>query len=80
MSWTKTDRLDLQKFGAMLTHFIGTQQFLSNTNLYKTCVVDALMDPDGPRPTAIQVLNQLMTSFMVRHRYLILALQWSQGH
>ncbi|KAF4579241.1 hypothetical protein EYR36_001051 [Pleurotus pulmonarius] len=68
MCWTKTDRLDLQKFGAMLTHFIGTQQFLSNTNLYKACVVDALMDPDGPRPTAIQVLNQLMTSFMVRHR------------
>ncbi|KDQ33056.1 hypothetical protein PLEOSDRAFT_21950 [Pleurotus ostreatus PC15] len=66
--WTKTDRLDLQKFGAMLTHFIGTQQFLSNTNLYKACVIDALMDPDGPRPTAVQVINQLMTSFMVRHR------------
>ncbi|KAJ8456942.1 hypothetical protein ONZ45_g18517 [Pleurotus djamor] len=66
--WTSTDRADLQKFGAMLTHFIGTPQFLSNPNLYKIAVVEALMDVDGPRPGALQVLTQLMSSCMVRHR------------
>ncbi|KAL0946491.1 hypothetical protein HGRIS_012709 [Hohenbuehelia grisea] len=66
--WTKADRQDLNKLSIMMTHFIGMPQFLGNPDLFKSTVMEALMDRRGARPGAIQVLTQLMGSVMIRHR------------
>ncbi|KAK0463570.1 uncharacterized protein EV420DRAFT_1618586 [Desarmillaria tabescens] len=54
--WNKYDREDLRKLGNMITHFVELTS------------PEPLMDPDGPRPGAIEVLTQVMSMVMVRHR------------
>ncbi len=66
--WNKYDREDLRKLGNMITHFVGVPQFLADPQLMRTHVTEPLMDPDGPRPAAIEVLTQVMSMVMVRHR------------
>ncbi|KAK0239544.1 SNF2 family N-terminal domain-containing protein [Armillaria nabsnona] len=66
--WNKYDREDLRKLGNMITHFVGVPQFLADPQLMRTHVTEPLMDPDGPRPAAIEALTQVMSMVMVRHR------------
>jgi hypothetical protein len=66
--WNKYDREDLQKLGNMITHFIGVPQFIAAPKLFKTRITDPLLDTLGPRPGAIQALNQVMNMVMVRHQ------------
>ncbi|KAF8077645.1 hypothetical protein FPV67DRAFT_1462505 [Lyophyllum atratum] len=66
--WTKYDREDLGKLGKMISHFIAVPQFTANPKLVSTHVIEPLLDAQGPRPGAIQVLNQVMEMIMIRHR------------
>ncbi|KAG6864745.1 hypothetical protein C0991_007420 [Blastosporella zonata] len=66
--WTKHDREDLGKLGKMISHFIAVPQFTASPKLVTTHVIEPLLDPQGPRPGAIQVLNQVMEMIMIRHR------------
>ncbi|KAF8912126.1 hypothetical protein CPB84DRAFT_1761324 [Gymnopilus junonius] len=67
-TWNKYDREDLNKLGNMITHFIAIPQFSADPKLVSTHVIEPLLDPRGPRPGAIQVLNQVMEMVMIRHR------------
>ncbi|KAG5644225.1 hypothetical protein DXG03_008820 [Asterophora parasitica] len=66
--WTKYDREDLGKLGKMISHFLAVPQFIASPKLVSTHVIQPLIDPGGPRPGAIQVLNQVMEMIMIRHR------------
>ncbi|KAG6900670.1 hypothetical protein C0993_005903 [Termitomyces sp. T159_Od127] len=66
--WTKHDREDLGKLGKMISHFIAVPQFMANPKLVTTHIIEPLLDPKGPCPGAIQVLNQVMEANMIRHR------------
>lgn len=65
--WTKYDREDLNKLGKMITHFVGVPLFVGDPQLVKA-VISPLLDRQGPRPGAIQVLIQVMRMVMIRHR------------
>ncbi|KAJ7436218.1 P-loop containing nucleoside triphosphate hydrolase protein [Mycena latifolia] len=66
--WTRVDGKDLTDLGNMITHFIRVPQLLANPQLIHSHVKDALLDRRGPRIGSIEVLMQLMSSVMVRHR------------
>jgi hypothetical protein len=66
--WTRDDGEDLTKLGNMITHFVGVPQLLANPQLITTHIKDALLDRWGPRTGAVEVLMQLMSSVMFRHR------------
>jgi hypothetical protein len=66
--WNKYDREDLKKLGNMITHFIALPHFNADPKLMSNSVIDPLLAPVGPRPGAIQVLNQVMEMVMIRHR------------
>lgn len=66
--WSKNDRGDLNKLGAMISSFLRIPRFAADAKLFSSCVVAPLMDPLGARPGAIQVLTQVMASTMIRHR------------
>lgn len=66
--WTRYDREDLNKLGKMITHFVALPHFASNPKLVSTHIIEPLLDPEGPRPGAVRVLNQVMEMTMIRHR------------
>ena len=67
--WTKYDREDLRKLDNMATHFVGFSRFRGEPKVFSDYVTSALFGPHQlPLPGAIQVLNQVMQSLMIRHR------------
>ncbi|KDQ61066.1 hypothetical protein JAAARDRAFT_32059 [Jaapia argillacea MUCL 33604] len=66
--WTRYDREDLRKLSNMMTHFLGVRHFSAQPKIIDTHLINPLLDGEGPRPGAIQVLNQVMEMLMVRHR------------
>ncbi|KAF8163635.1 hypothetical protein B0H34DRAFT_781279 [Crassisporium funariophilum] len=66
--WNKYDREDLKKLGNMITHFVAVPMFNADPKLISTHVIEPLLDSGGPRPGAIQVLDQVMKMAMIRHR------------
>ncbi|KAJ7080414.1 P-loop containing nucleoside triphosphate hydrolase protein [Mycena belliarum] len=66
--WTRVDGKDLTDLGNMITHFIRVPQLLAKPQLIDTHIKDALLDRRGPRIGSIEVLMQLMSSVMIRHR------------
>ena len=69
--WNKYDREDLNKLGNMIAHFIALPQFIADSKLMSNSVVDPLLASTGPQPGAVQVLNQLMETVMIRHRQVL---------
>jgi hypothetical protein len=65
--WTTNDREDLRKLGIMMTHFLKVPHFSANPKLLNQ-IVSPLLDAQGPRPGAIQILNQVMSMIMIRHQ------------
>lgn len=65
--WTRHDREDLRKLSTMMTHFLGVPHFAANPKMLNE-VIEPLMDHNGPRYGAIQVLTQVMSMIMIRHR------------
>lgn len=76
--WNRFDHEDVKKLITMITHFVGMPHFNANPNTVKTHINAALFDRLGPRPGAIQVLVQIMTMVMVRHRYVLRMPLYSQ--
>ncbi|CCM03805.1 uncharacterized protein FIBRA_05953 [Fibroporia radiculosa] len=66
--WTSDDRDDLGKLSKMITHFLGMPQFAGDQRAFDTWVSHPLLESPCPRPGAIQVLTQVMSSVMIRHR------------
>lgn len=66
--WNKYDREDLHKLGNMITHFVAVPHFSADVKLMYNKVTAPLLDSNGPRPGAIQVLTRVMQMVMVRHR------------
>jgi SNF2-related domain len=76
--WTKYDREDLRKLDNMATQFVGVPHFKAEPGVFHSNVTMALFGHQGsPEPGAIRVLEQVMQSIMIRHRwgacYLILS-------
>ncbi|KAJ7772955.1 SNF2 family N-terminal domain-containing protein [Mycena maculata] len=59
---------DLTKLGNMITHFLRVPQLLVNPKIISTHLKDAFPAKREPRPGAIDVLKQLMSSVMIRHQ------------
>ncbi|KAI0636454.1 SNF2 family N-terminal domain-containing protein [Trametes polyzona] len=68
--WNADDREDLRKLGNMLTHFLLMMPFASTSEpkAFASLVASPLFAPSGPYPGDIDVLVQVMSSVMVRHR------------
>ncbi|THV03958.1 hypothetical protein K435DRAFT_714928 [Dendrothele bispora CBS 962.96] len=65
--WNHLDHLDMVKLINMIAHFVG-MRFLTDSQLVKSHLMDALFDGKGPRPGAIRMLVQLMQAVMIRHK------------
>lgn len=66
--WTKYDREDIRKLMDMIMKFVGMPHSSTEPNYVQTHIKEPLFDPAGPQPGAIQVLNQIMSMVMIRHR------------
>jgi hypothetical protein len=70
--WTEADREDLHRLHTMISMFLKDERFVAIPDLFNTHVMKALFSQDGPYPGGVQVLNQLMNSVMLRHRFLFI--------
>lgn len=66
--WDKAAREDLRRLHAMTSNFLRDARFLADSSVFRTHVLQALFTPEGPLPGSTRVLEQLMASFMIRHR------------
>lgn len=68
--WTsKLDGEDLRKLGNMMCNFLGVPQYVADPRAFSTLVKAPLLEPSGPAPGAIKVLEQVMSGYMFRHRF-----------
>ncbi|KAL1937641.1 hypothetical protein VTO73DRAFT_13027 [Trametes versicolor] len=68
--WHGDEREDLRKLGNMLSYFLLMMPFASKSEpkAFATLVANPLFASSGPYPGDIDVLVQVMSSVMVRHR------------
>lgn len=66
--WNSEDRKDLRKLADMMSSFLRVLPFAADARAFDVLVTDALFAKDGPLPGATLVLEQLMSTYMVRHR------------
>lgn len=66
--WGNHDRLNLRKLATMIQDFLAVPQFHADRECFKLHVLTPLCGQHGPRPGAINILNQVMQMVMVRHR------------
>ncbi|KAI0374631.1 hypothetical protein BV20DRAFT_960768 [Pilatotrama ljubarskyi] len=68
--WHPDERHDLRKLGNMLTDFLMMMPFASQSDpkAFATLVSNPLFSASGPYPGDLDVLIQVMSSVMVRHR------------
>ncbi|KAJ8480788.1 hypothetical protein ONZ51_g6428 [Trametes cubensis] len=66
--WPTEEREDLRKLGNMLADFLLMMPFAHDSKSFKTLVADPLFKPSGPYPGDVDVLVQVMSTVMVRHR------------
>ncbi|KAA1469224.1 hypothetical protein DENSPDRAFT_795695 [Dentipellis sp. KUC8613] len=66
--WTSRDRDNLQKLKKMIAYFLKVPQFANLPSLFDTHVIQPLFGVNGPLPGAIQILEQVMQSVMIRHQ------------
>ncbi|KAI9068581.1 hypothetical protein FKP32DRAFT_1587558 [Trametes sanguinea] len=66
--WPSEERTDLRKIGNMLGDFLRMMPFAADSKAFSTLVSDPLFKPSGPKPWDVDVLVQVMSSVMVRHR------------
>lgn len=52
----------------MMESFLCVQRFSADPRAFETLVAAPLFRRDGPLPGAVQVLTQVMTAYMIRHR------------
>ena len=67
--WHRSERDDFRKLGTMFADFLLMMPFAANSKIFGSLVTDPIFDSDGPFPGDLQVLTQVMSSVMVRHRY-----------
>jgi len=68
--WPQADSEDLRRFRLMLSRFLRVPQFVGevNSKTFLDSVISPVMDREGPRFGSIQLLTQVMSSVMFRHR------------
>lgn len=71
--WHGDEREDLRKLGNMLSYFLLMMPFASKSEpkAFATLVANPLFASSGPYPGDIDVLVQVMSSVMVRHRWVM---------
>lgn len=63
--WSEKDRDDLTNLGNVITYCLKAPEFASKK--FSSYVTAPLLDPHGPVPGSVRVLQQVMQNHMVRH-------------
>ncbi|RPD56352.1 hypothetical protein L226DRAFT_538078 [Lentinus tigrinus ALCF2SS1-7] len=66
--WNRSEREDMRKLGTMFSDFLMMMPFASDGKAFTTYVIDPIFDSEGPWPGQLEVLTQVLSSVMVRHR------------
>ena len=66
--WQSDERSDFVKLGKMFAEFLLMMPFASDPKAFAALVASPIFSADGPWPGDIQVLTQVMSSVMIRHR------------
>ncbi|KAI0707952.1 P-loop containing nucleoside triphosphate hydrolase protein [Earliella scabrosa] len=66
--WQSDERSDFVKLGKMFAEFLLMMPFASDPKAFAALVSSPIFSADGPWPGDIQVLTQVMSSVMIRHR------------
>lgn len=66
--WPASDRADLNKLDAICTHFLRIPQFVGQSRQFTKTICEPLFYHEGPGYGAAQILQQLLSQIMIRHR------------
>ena len=67
--WHRSERADLPKLATMFGDFLGMAPFAQDSSAFSLLVTQPIFDSVGPFPGDIEVLQKVMESVMVRHRW-----------
>ena len=67
--WHRNERADLPKLATMFGDFLGMAPFAQDSSAFSLLVTQPIFDSVGPFPGDIEVLQKVMESVMVRHRW-----------
>lgn len=66
--WNHEDRQDLQKLSKIFSHFLELPQFRTDPAFFAKSVIKPLMTTTPSLFGAVQVVYQLLSQHMIRHR------------